>query len=151
MTHQHDTFDRRIQLGASRRRREDAEALHQAQRWSGAMYLSGYAVECSLKSLICFYERKDNFKETRLFKRGVQGASLHSLIHLLQALPHLQRDIRLDRTEKLKEAWNTITRLWQKDELRYWNKMGDEGDSQQLLEAVKVIHRYILNQQGEAL
>ena len=98
-----------------------------------------------------FYERKDNFKETSLFKQGVQGASLHSLIHLLQALPHLQRDIKLDRTEKLKKAWNTITRLWQKDELRYWDKMGDEGDSKQLLEAVKVIHRYILNQQGEAV
>jgi hypothetical protein len=30
----------------------DAEALLNAQRWSGAYYLAGYAVECGLKSCI---------------------------------------------------------------------------------------------------
>lgn len=51
-----DTYDRRVQLGASRRRLEDAQVLHQQERWSGVMYLGGYAIECSLKSLICYEE-----------------------------------------------------------------------------------------------
>lgn len=33
-------------------RLRDAEALLNAQRWSGAYYLAGYAVECGLKSCI---------------------------------------------------------------------------------------------------
>jgi len=41
LPYQHDTYDRRIQLGALRRRREDAEALYNASRWAGAIYLAG--------------------------------------------------------------------------------------------------------------
>lgn len=150
MTYQHDTYDRRIQLGASRRRREDGETLHTAGRWAGAIYLAGYAIECSLKALICTNEGKNSFKETRMFKRGAQGATLHDLRHLLQELPALQRAIALDRTGTYKNAWNTIAHLWQKDELRYWDKRGDEHDSRRFIDAVKVIHAFILSQQGEA-
>jgi hypothetical protein len=147
---QHDTYDRRIQLGASRRRREDAEVLHQNSRWAGAIYLAGYAIECSLKSLICWNEHKNNFKETSVFKKGNQGATLHDLALLLQSLPRLQHIIMLDRTGTYKNAWNTITRLWRKDGLRYGDKVGNEHDSQSFIAAIKVIHTFILREQGEA-
>ena len=150
MTIRHDTFDRRIQLGASRRRREDGEALHQAQRWAGAIYLTGYAIECSLKALICSNEGKNSFKETRIFKRGAQGNTLHSLAHLLRETPAIQRAITLDRSGKYREAWNIITSRWQKDELRYWDRLGDEDDSKRFMNAVKLLHTFILNQQGES-
>ncbi len=150
MTYQHDTYDRRIQLGASRRRREDADALHDAHRWAGAIYLAGYAIECSLKALICSNEGKNSFKETRMFKRGIQGDTLHNLARLLQEAPAIQRAITLDRTGTYRNAWNTIASLWQKDELRYWDKLGDEDSSKRFLDSVKVMHRFILSQQGEA-
>ncbi len=150
MTYQHDTYDRRIQLGASRRRREDAEALHEARRWAGAIYLAGYAIECSLKALICSKEGKNNFKETRMFKRGIQGDTLHNLTHLLREVPAIQRAIRLDRNGGYEKAWNIITRLWQKDELRYWDKQGDVHDSERFMASVKLLHTFILNQQGAA-
>ena len=149
MTYRHDTYDRRIQLGASRRRREDAEALHEARRWAGAIYLAGYAIECSLKALICSNEGKNSFKETRMFKSGVQVNTLHNLTRLLQEVPAIQRAIRLDRTGTYIKAWNTITSLWQKDELRYWDKLGDEVSSKHFIDSVKVMHRFILSQQGE--
>jgi hypothetical protein len=38
--------------GLSRERIEDAGALLAAQRWSGAYYLAGYALECALKSCV---------------------------------------------------------------------------------------------------
>ncbi len=44
----YNTYDRRVQLGASRLRRKDAEFLQQSARWNGAIYLAGYAIECSL-------------------------------------------------------------------------------------------------------
>lgn len=84
---QYDTYDRRVQLGASRHRRKDAEYLQQSARWNGAIYLAGYAIECSLKALICYGEHKDNLKDTTLFKRGVQGANLHNLSFLFEAAP----------------------------------------------------------------
>ncbi len=56
---QYDTYDRRVQLGASRHRRKDAEFLQQSARWNGAIYLAGYAIECSLKALICYGEHED--------------------------------------------------------------------------------------------
>jgi hypothetical protein len=150
LTYQHDTYDRRVQLGASRRRREDAENLHNAGRWAGSIYLAGYAIECSLKALICYNENKNSFRDTRICQRGGHGNTLHSLTLLLNESSALQRAIKLDRTNKYKEAWKTITSLWQKDELRYWDKLGNEDDCRRFIDAVKLIHAFILTRQGEA-
>lgn len=149
MKYTHNTYDRRIQLGASRRRREDAENLQGNGRWAGAVYLGGYAVECALKSLICYNENTNNIKDTRFFQRGVQGATLHDLQLLLKELPHLQRAITLDRTGKYRLAWNTITTYWQKDHLRYWDRIGDEQACEQFFDAIKLLHTYLLESQGE--
>lgn len=149
MPYSHDTYDRRIQLGASRRRREDAEQLHAMQRWASAIYLGGYAIECSMLALICHNEGVNNIKDTRLFKRGFSGATLHNLTTLVDELPALKRAIVLDQTGKYKAAWNTITSLWQKDALRYWDRVGDMHECERFLNAIKVIHAFILGQQGE--
>jgi len=144
-----DTYDKRCQLGASRRRFEDAVALHSCRRWRGAVYIGGYAIECSLKSLICYEENKNNFKETSAFKMGLQGASLHNLARLLSRTS-LQRTIELDRTGKLRDTWKTIVSVWINDELRYSDKLGEELDSTNFIEAVKTWHQLLLSKQGEA-
>lgn len=145
-----DTYDKRCQLGASRRRFEDAVALHSYRRWWGAVYIGGYAIECSLKSLICYEEDKNNFKETSAFKQGLQGASLHNLAVLFKKIPSLQRTISLDRTGNYRNAWNTIVSTWVNDELRYSDKLGEELDSTKFIEAVKTWHQLLLSKQGEA-
>lgn len=114
-----DTYDKRCQLGASRRRFEDALALHNCKCWSGAVYIGGYAIECSLKSLICYEENESNFKDTSVFKQGLQGTSMHNLAMLFSKVPSLQRTIMLDRTGSYRTAWNTIASVWINDELRY--------------------------------
>jgi len=144
-----DTYGRSCQLGASRRRCEDALALHGCKRWVGAIYLGGYAIECSLKSLICYEENKTNFKDTSVFQQGLQGASLHSLAKLLSGLPSLERTISLDKTGTYKEAWNTVAELWRNDELRYSDKLGNEAESTKFIEAVKELHQLLLIKQGE--
>lgn len=145
-----DTYDKRCQLGASRRRLEDAVALHSCERWWGAVYIGGYAIECSLKSLICYEESKNNFKETSAFRQGLQGASLHNLSMLFSKIPSLQRTISLDRTGNYRNAWNTIVSVWVNDELRYSDKLGDELDSTKFIEAVKMWHQLLLSKQGKA-
>jgi hypothetical protein len=145
-----DTYDKRCQLGASRRRFEDALALHGCKRWWGAIYIGGYAIECSLKSLICYEENKNNFKETKVFKQGLQGASLHNLAMLFKEVPSLGRTVSLDRTGSYRNAWITITLMWKNDKLRYSDSLGDESDSAKFIEAVKTWHQLLLNKQGEA-
>lgn len=145
-----DTYDKRCQLGASRRRFEDAQALHSCKRWAGSIYLGGYAIECSLKSLICYEEGKNNFKDTRIFKKGLQASELHSLAKLLRDLPTLQRTIALDRTNIYRDAWNTVSFLWRNDELRYSESLGKEEESKRFIEAVRILHQFILAKQGEA-
>lgn len=144
-----DTYDRRIQLGASRRRLEDARELHQQKRWSGAMYLGGYAIECSLKSLICYEETKNNFKDTQVFKNGLKAADLHNLTKLLDCLTSLQRTIANDRTNTYRDAWNVVSAAWRNDELRYSDKLGNEQESKKFIEAVQKLHRLLLDKQGE--
>ncbi len=145
-----DTYDRRCQLRASRRRFEDAQALHSCKRWTGSIYLAGYAIECSLKSLICYEQRQNNFKDTRIFKKGLQGSELHSLGKLLRELPALQRAIQSDHTNTYREAWNTVSSLWRNDELRYSESDGKEEESQRFIEAVKILHKFVLARQDEA-
>ena len=144
-----DTYGKTCQLGASRRRFEDATALHGCKRWAGAIYLGGYAIECSLKSLICYEEHKENFKDTSTFQ-SLQGASLHNLAKLINASPSVQRIISLDSTGGYKNAWNTITSTWRNDELRYSDKVGNETDSTKFIKAVKELHQLLLRKQGEA-
>ena len=145
-----DTYDKRCQLGASRRRFDDALALHRCKRWGGAVYIGGYAIECSLKSLICYEESKNNFKDTSVFKQGSTGASLHKLAMLLSKAPSLQNKISLDRTGLYKNAWHIITSMWINDELRYSDKLGDEVDSTKFIKAVETWHQLLLTQQGES-
>jgi hypothetical protein len=147
--YQHDTYDRRVQLGASRRRREDAELLHDTGRWAGAMYLGGYAIECALKAAICANAGTNDFKETAVYKAGSSGNSLHSLTRLLRDLPVIQRSIVLDRTKTYKPAWDVLSSSWQKDELRYWDKKGNQQDSERFIAAVQALHVLLLNQMGE--
>jgi hypothetical protein len=146
-----DTYDARVQLGASRRRKEDAIALHEKHRWNGAIYMGGYAIECCLKSLICFEENKTNFKETIAFKKGLQGSDLHNLAKLLESAERLQRAIKLDRRQPgYREAWHTVSSLWLNDELRYSDKAGNQQNSEKFIEAVKQIHQLLLTQQEES-
>jgi hypothetical protein len=144
-----DTYDRRIQLGASRRRKEDAQSLHDNKRWHGAIYLGGYAIECSMKALLCYNKHIDNLRKSELYRDGHRGNDLHNLQRLLGQVTNLERSIRLDRSGQYDPAWKKIVSMWQKDELRYGDKQGNEQESQQFLDAVKIMHSLVLGLQKE--
>ena len=137
-----DTYGRSIQLGASRRRLEDARALYSQKRWNGAIYMGGYAIECALKSLICYEEKKYNLKDTKVFKK-IQGKNLHNLDVILDYVNSVQRAIASDR-QNYKDAWNTVLFLWHNDRLRYSDKSGQEKDSERFIKAVEKLHRLLL-------
>jgi hypothetical protein len=148
----YDTFDRRVQLGASRHRCKDAEFLQQSARWNGAIYLGGYVIECSLKALICYGEQKNSLKDTAMYKQGkISGADLHNLWLLYAATPlSFRKAFELDRTHTLKNAWTILNKIWQKDQLRYGHKLGDKVECEKFFEAVNILHAFILSYQGES-
>lgn len=145
-----DTYHRTVQIGASRRRLEDAEALKEKGRWTGAMYLGGYAVECAFVALICYNERTTNFKETKAWQSGIQGGTIHRLAKLWEhAAPWIQRQIAMDATGKLLVAWQRVSAGWQYEKLRYHDKVGEKAEAEDFISAVRTIHNFLLRQQGE--
>lgn len=153
MTNKRDnTYDRRILLGASRRRLEDAQALSDAKRWTGAMYLGGYAIECSLKALICQKEGKMNLLDTTFYQDNEKSVQKHNLRALLEeALPQLKRAIKTDRSKDRDDYNDALTRMndWQTNELRYCREHGNQEKTEGFMNAVKKLHSYILGQLGE--
>lgn len=72
-------LEARLFYGAAWQRYEDADALLAAGRYTGAVYLAGYAVECMFKALILSrLGAKDRAIMMESF-RGVRGHNLESL------------------------------------------------------------------------
>ena len=87
-------------------RLRDAKALLAARRWSGAYYLSGYAVECALKACVIVYLMKtDEFPE----RRYSEQCWTHNLRELVR-LAGLQTafDASLAVNPVLKTYWETV-------------------------------------------
>jgi hypothetical protein len=99
----------------------DAEALLNAGRWSGAYYLSGYAVECALKACIAKQTNQHDFPDKVVVLRSYS----HDLVDLLDSAS-LKLQLKLDTTPATNPAlginwqfvkdWNEIARYQQKTE-----------------------------------
>lgn len=139
-----DTYQQRVQLGASQQRYEDAQALQEKNRWNGTIYLGGYAIECALKALICLEAGKSNFLDTKAYQDGSREKKLHSLTWLLKQTS-LENTISLDRTAKYKKDWQIITQRWRNhSQLRYSKYNGNQKDADEFIEAVKNLHLLLL-------
>ena len=62
---------------------KDAEALYQNNRFDGAVYLCGYAVELTLKAKICKTLKWTGFPSTNSEFQGLQSFKTHRLDMLL--------------------------------------------------------------------
>lgn len=65
----------------ARLRLQDAQALLKARRYSGAYYLSGYAVECALKACIAKKTKRHDFSPDRKFLDKIYTHELVKLIN----------------------------------------------------------------------
>jgi hypothetical protein len=99
----------------------DAEALLNSGRWSGAYYLTGYAVECALKACVAKKTNLHDFPE----KSVAQQAFTHDVVELLK-LAGLKLQLQLDTTPAANPAlgvnwqyvkdWDETARYQQKSE-----------------------------------
>jgi HEPN domain-containing protein len=107
----------------------EAEILLNAGKWSGAYYLSGYAVECALKACIAKLTKSEDFPD----RKFVQDSWTHDIMGLvntagLQAV--WQADCSAD--PELSGRWKTV-RDW-KESSRYQFKT--EAQAKDLYEAI---------------
>lgn len=102
----------------ARARVVDAATLHVAERYDGAIYLAGYAVELALKASVCREHGLNGFPQTHAErKRTPRIPGLPSLwTHDLQALLRASGK-RDDVTEQARSEWSQATQ-WTPD-LRY--------------------------------
>ncbi len=87
-------------------RLKDAKVLLDHGQYDGAYYLSGYAVECALKSVIAGFTREHEFPEFAVVRR----AYTHDLQDLL-VLAKLDKEFANEfaKDPQLKRNWNTVT------------------------------------------
>jgi HEPN domain-containing protein len=85
----------------------DAKALMEAERYDGAMYIAGYAIELALKARICKTLKWANFPETQDYK----SFKVHKLDVLLH-LSGIEDDIKTNHWAdwSLASKWNPENR-----------------------------------------
>lgn len=96
----------------ARTRLKDAEVLFSSNRYDGAIYLCGYAIELALKARICRTLNWPEFPETNAEFRGLQTFKTHNLDTLLR-LSAIETKIK----SKSLAEWSIVA-AWE-PELRY--------------------------------
>lgn len=122
---------------------DDAEVLLAGERWRGAMYLAGYAVECRLK-----YKLMQKWKcftleelEDKLASKGFSGSPFtHNLDALLELL---ECQVRMKQSQAV---WNAFSRAnrW-RPSWRYSPDPASEQKAEVFLAAAKEVVSWIEN------
>ncbi len=132
------------QAKACKHRLDDARALFNEERWRGAMYRAGYAVECLLKTKLMrrFDCRHLRELEDELQRRGVLSAQATIFTHQLEVLLGLaEGGDRLRQNEPLWRLFNLVNRwvpAW-----RYSADLSNRENAEDFLEAVKKVAHWI--------
>ena len=86
-------------------RLREARTLFDAEEYSGAYYLAGYAVECALKACIAKRTREHDFPDKKL----VNDSHTHDLTKLLQ-LAELKVDLEtvMQGDPAMQSSWDAI-------------------------------------------
>jgi hypothetical protein len=108
-------LNRTILQTLSENRLEEGKILLANNQWTGAYYLTGFAVECALKACLARAVKEYDYPDKK-FVNGMYQHDLQSLIGLDAALlTDLQAGMALD--SKLEANWKTV-KDWD-DEKRY--------------------------------
>lgn len=108
-------------------RLQEAQALLSVEKWSGAFYLSGYAIEFALKAIIAGQFRANEIPDKKL----VHKIWVHDLESLLE-LAGLKPAFLQQRSPEFEANWNTV---------KGWNESAryrriEEAEARAMLEAV---------------
>lgn len=126
---------RKVLLKIIQARIDDADALHAAARYDGAIYLCGYAIELALKRRICMTLRWAGFPATNAEFKNYQSLKTHDLDVLLR-LSGYEKRIKKDPVTFA--AWSDVG-SWD-PEARY-KPIGSASpaDAQKVINSAKIL------------
>ena len=130
--------------GASRQRLADAEALLNASRGRGSMYMAGYAVECLLKTKLMYVYNCKNLRELEdlLRQRSILPAHrtvfTHQLEDLLRLIPGHNRLMRNRDIWHMFHEVNLWTPQW-----RYTAKQATPQEATRFLTFIENVMHWI--------
>jgi len=127
--------------GTARDRLEDARALLKAGRWSGAAYMSGYAVELGLKWKMCQALNWKEYPEAGLENKLVAALKTHDLIEL-SVLAGVSAGIK--DSESVFPHWNIISK-WGSEQRYQPKDMTTEDQAMTDVEAAGAVLDYLLD------
>ena len=115
----------------ARGRLKDAQALLDAGRYDGAIYLGGYVVEIALKHRICKTLKWSGFPQTNKEFQGYQSFKTHDL-NVLLSLSGIETKVRANYVTE----WSAVS-VWDA-ELRY-NLIGSTSktEAERLVQAAQ--------------
>lgn len=118
-----------LQRLANTRIRE-AMLLFTAGEYSGAYYLSGYAIECALKACFAKAVRRHDFPD----KSRSRKVFVHNLPELLE-LAKLKKDLQISAQSnpRLEAAWNAVCDWTEESRYGIWTR----AEAERILDAIK--------------
>ncbi len=121
----------------ARGRLKDAQALLDAGRYDGAIYLGGYVVEIALKQRICKTLKWSGFPQTNKEFQGYQSFKTHDL-NVLLSLSGMETQIKTNYVTE----WSAVI-IWD-PELRY-NLIGSTSKTaaEELIQAAQTLLRVL--------
>lgn len=130
---------------AALRRREDAEALLAAGHFRGAMYVSGYAIECLLKSkLMKMFDCKTlDALEMRLRGMGRMAANASIYTHQLEYLLRLTGRLEVLQ-QSVQGVHFRVINAWL-PAWRYDPRIGTRKESEKFLQSIDAIMAWVGN------
>ncbi|MEM7536590.1 MAG: HEPN domain-containing protein [Chloroflexota bacterium] len=134
------------QAKASKHRLDDAKALLESRRWRGSMYMSGYAVECLLKTKLMQMYHCHTLHELEdiLQQRGILVTQATVFTHHLELLFQFARS--LDRLKQNRRIWRqfAIVNRWM-PAWRYTANLANQQDAEDFIRAVEAVMDWIEN------
>jgi len=134
------------QSKAAIHRREDAEALFNEKRWRGAMYVAGYAIECTIKARLMSMFEVDHLEdlETKIKQRGLIAESDSLFDHRIEL--YVRVSGRLDAMRQDKVVWPAfnLANRWIPS-WRYNPDRSNMDDAEDFLHAVDTVIQWIRN------
>ncbi len=121
---------------AARQRLDTAQLLYEHRRTLDAMYLAGYAIECSLKALILHHTPAAD--QSSVASKISRGSKMHRHEVLLELLP---RDVLLpmELSKRLRQStWTT--------DLRYQSGRIEASDVEEFLITVEALYTWVEGQ-----
>jgi len=128
---------RRELLEIIQARIDDADALYNAGRYDGAIYLCGYAIELALKRSICITLRWPGFPSTNREFENYRSFKIHSLDVLL-SLSGYEKVIKKNPT--LFAAWSEVS-SWDPEARYKASGKATDVEAKRMLDSAKMLLR----------